>query len=163
MINTPEQNIESLTGFIDNLKIQKLSLENTVTSLEAEVARLKGMVDAESYTISEMSKQKFELEGTIATLESQKEKGTLSLKNLQESIAIAKDNLSAIDKSNAEARANQAEFEEYLKSEQTLIENKKADLINLKESVAKREQEVVGQEERISDIFLELEKVKTLI
>ena len=74
-------------------------LRNNATIIESEVNRLKGLVVSEQYTISQLGKEKAELENSIPTLQTQKESLESTVTELQGAISALETTKIALEES----------------------------------------------------------------
>lgn len=74
-------------------------LRNNATIIESEVNRLKGLVVSEQYTISQLGKEKAELENSIPTLQTQKESLESTVTELQGAISALETTKTALEES----------------------------------------------------------------
>lgn len=126
MITTPTENIKSLEQLEASLAKQVAARQDSVTVLDADIIRLKKLVEAEKYTIGEQSKQKDELEIQISKLEDGLKVASDSLESINEAVVAARDELTSIQAAQAEALSQKAEAEGYIDSKYKELSSKQA-------------------------------------
>lgn len=155
MIISPESNV----ALPDKLQASIDAARNNVTILEAEVNRLKGIVTAEQYTISQLTNQKAELNSQLEDIKKLKESGIKELESITNDAKELTTKLLELNNDANNIKKERVDFDKFVRSKENEISEKSTELFNKDIELNKRE-EFLAQGE--SELATKLKKVREI-